>query len=155
MHASQLSVSLLQFTNPFGILTILAFLLFVNNSEKIELWVPLMGPLLRYLGPLFAQSWIPFGSPFQDFWVPFWLCNSALAKGSYERITKECDILLGYWYWGQVLKEDEPNWLLFWFIWYIGNIDCFMLEHLTWCDIMCVKERKRHKRSNMSWLLFN
>ena len=75
MHASQLSVSLLQFTNPFGILTILAFSLFVNNSEKIELWVPLMGPLLRYLGPLLVPFLLKVGSPlgplFRIFGSPF------------------------------------------------------------------------------------
>ena len=75
MHASQLSVSLLQFTNPFGILTILAFSLFVNNSEKIELWVPLMGPLLRYLGPLLVPFLLkirsPLGPLFRIFGSPF------------------------------------------------------------------------------------
>ena len=84
MHASQLSVSLLQFTNPFGILTILAFSLFVNNSEKIELWVPLMGPLLRYLGPLLVPFLLKVGSPlgplFRIFGSPFDFVTVHMAK---------------------------------------------------------------------------
>ena len=99
MHASQLSVSLLQFTNPFGILTILAFSLFVNNSEKIELWVPLMGPLLRYLGPLLVPFLLKVGSPlgplFRIFGSPFDCVTVLWPKGAMKELQKNVISSLG------------------------------------------------------------
>ena len=54
-------------------LTILTYSLFVNNSEKIELWVP----FYVKKGPLLVPFLLKIGFPFYNIWVPLSLWNSA------------------------------------------------------------------------------
>ena len=97
-------------------LTILTYSLFVNNSEKIELWVP----FYVKKGPLLVPFLLKIGSPFYNFWVPLRLWNSAFRLEDLPWLLSTFhlpDCLASSFFW--FLLTTLPP--LFW----LPNLQCF------------------------------